>query len=75
MVGRLSRDVVKMGDEERDRFKILRKEAEILSEVSSFFAGELGCEVLVFPEDDENRDDPAGKSNASTPLKPAIFME
>ncbi|MGA1792912.1 MAG: leucine--tRNA ligase [Thermoplasmatota archaeon] len=75
MVGRLAKDVVKMGEEERDRFRVLRDENGILGGVVSFFSGELSCEVRVFSEDDEEKDDPTGKSKSSAPLKPAIFME
>jgi leucyl-tRNA synthetase len=75
MVGRMSKDVVKMGEEERDRYKVLRSEYDILKGVASFFSDELGCEVKVFSEDEEFIEDPMGKAKAASPLKPAIFME
>ena len=75
MVGRMSKDVVKMGEEERDRYKVLRNESDILKGVASFFTDELGCEVKVFSEDEEFIEDPMGKAKAASPLKPAIFME
>ncbi|MBN1390982.1 MAG: class I tRNA ligase family protein, partial [Candidatus Thermoplasmatota archaeon] len=75
MVGKLTKDIVRMGAEERDRFRILRNENDILRSVASFFSTELSCEVKVFSEDDREKEDPAGKSMAAAPLKPAIFME
>ncbi len=75
LVGRLSKDVVKMGPEERDRYKLLRDEMERLENLSSFLSEEMGCEVKVYSEEDGDKEDPMGKSKASLPLKPAIFME
>lgn len=75
MVGRMSKDVVKMGEDERNRYMVLKDETTILKGVSSFFSQELGCEVKVFSEDDGDIEDPMGKAKAASPLKPAIFME
>ncbi len=75
LVGRLVKDVVKMGERERSRFQLLRDERELLRELSSFISSEMGCEVKVFGDDDPDRYDPMGKSKGALPLKPAIFME
>ncbi|MBN1540353.1 MAG: class I tRNA ligase family protein, partial [Candidatus Thermoplasmatota archaeon] len=75
MVGKLSKDVVRMGSEEKDRFGRMSNESVVLGSVGDFLSSELGCEVSVFSEDDDKKEDPAGKSKASAPLKPAIFME
>ncbi|MEA3558092.1 MAG: leucine--tRNA ligase [Candidatus Thermoplasmatota archaeon] len=75
MVGRLSRDVVKLGAEERDRYRAMRQELSILGSVVPFLSRELGCEVHVFSEEDDEKDDPMNKARGSGPLKPAIFME
>jgi leucyl-tRNA synthetase len=75
LVGRLSKDVVKMGDREKARLQLLRDERELLQEIKSFLSSEMGCEVKVFSDDQADRYDPMGKSKGAVPLKPAIFME
>lgn len=75
MVGRMAKDVVKMGPEERERYLSLRGEFDILKSVASFFGEEMGCDVKVFSEDDPEKEDPGGKSKTASPLKPGIFME
>ncbi|MFO8051531.1 MAG: leucine--tRNA ligase [Thermoplasmatota archaeon] len=75
MVGRLSKDVVKMGQEERERYQALRQETEILESIADFLSDELGCQVRIHSEDEEEKDDPMNKAKGSMPLKPAIFME
>ncbi|HHD16838.1 MAG TPA: leucine--tRNA ligase [Euryarchaeota archaeon] len=75
LVNRLSRDVVKMGPEEKRRYGELRSEFDILRSISGFLSSEMGCDVEVFREDDPEKDDPMNKARSSLPLKPAIFME
>ena len=75
MVGRLSRDVVKMGYGEREKFSILGNEYDILHSLADFLSEEMGCRVMVFREEDPEKEDPMNKSHVSTPLKPGIFME
>ncbi|MFW3146308.1 MAG: leucine--tRNA ligase [Thermoplasmatota archaeon] len=75
MVGRLSKDVVKMGPEERERYTRLRDELDMLRSIVPFLEEELSCRVIVYAEEDPQKEDPAGKSGASAPLKPAIYME
>jgi leucyl-tRNA synthetase len=75
MVGRLSKDVVKMGSLERKRYELLRNEYDILHTLADFLSGEMGCELKVFREDDPDKEDPMNKASGASPLKPAIFME
>ncbi|MGA1848957.1 MAG: leucine--tRNA ligase, partial [Thermoplasmatota archaeon] len=55
MVGRMAKDVVRMGPDERQRYMTLRGEKDILETVSSFFSGEMGCTVQIFSEDDPGK--------------------
>ena len=75
LIGRLSKQVVKMGEEEKRRYEILRDERDLLISLAGFLSDEMGSEVRVFSQDDPERDDPMGKAKGSQPLKPAIFME
>ncbi len=75
MVGRLSKDVVKLGPEEKEKFRILRNEYELLHTLADFLSSEMGCVLKVFREDDPEKEDPINKAQVSTPLKPGIFME
>ncbi|MGA1821882.1 MAG: leucine--tRNA ligase [Thermoplasmatota archaeon] len=75
LVGRLTKDVVKMGDQEKARYAVLEDEMSILTSLSGFLSEEMGSDVSIFSEDDPKKDDPVGKSRGAIPLKPAIFME
>ncbi len=75
MIGRLSKDVVKMGEDERKRFRVLRNEYDILHTLSDFLSDEMDCALKVFKEDDPDKEDPMNKAQGAVPLKPAIFME
>lgn len=75
LVTRLSKDIVKMGDEEKKRFEVLRSEDEILHSLAEFLSSEMECDLKVFREDDPEKEDPMNKAQGSAPLKPAIFIE
>jgi leucyl-tRNA synthetase len=75
MVSRLSKDVVKMGEEDRGSYENLRDEYTILHTLTDFISAEMGCRIHVFKEDDPRKEDPMNKAQVSTPLKPGIFMD
>jgi len=75
LVGRMAKDVVKLGDHEKEAYDLLTDEKKLLESLAGFLGSEMGCEVLVFDEGNPGKSDPSGKSNAALPLKPAIYME
>ncbi len=75
LVTRMSKDIVKMGEDEKMRFEVLRNEDVILQSLAGFLSDEMECDLKVFKEDDPEKDDPMNKAYGASPLKPAIFIE
>ena len=71
----MSKDIVKMGVDEKKRYEVLRNEDDILHSLAGFLSEEMECDLKVFGEDDPDKDDPMNKAQGASPLKPAIFIE
>jgi leucyl-tRNA synthetase len=67
--------LVKRSASDVDRIARPIDELRYLTEASSFISKEIGCDVAVFSADDSEAYDPQKKAKASTPRRPAIFVE
>jgi len=75
IISRLAKDVMRMKEEDRQRYLSFRDEKDFLRRSIPFLSRELGAEVSVYEEDDPSKYDPRGRAHLALPLKPAVYVE
>ncbi|RLF50906.1 MAG: leucine--tRNA ligase, partial [Thermoplasmata archaeon] len=73
-VGKLSSEVMKLNDEDKQRYMVDLDEYGYLTDARVYLENMFSCEVMVFKADDKNKEDPAGKARFAVPLRPAIYI-
>ncbi len=73
-VGKLSSEVMKLNDEDKERYLVDLNEYDYLTDAKGYLENMFSCKVEVFKADDRNKEDPINKARFAAPLRPAIYI-
>jgi leucyl-tRNA synthetase len=74
-VGKLPNEIMKLNDNDKQRYLVNIKENEYLKTSKEYFKEVFSCEIEIFNAGDKKAYDPSNKTRFAVPLRPAIYIE
>jgi hypothetical protein len=72
---KLTEELTKRGSDELAMLNLKVDERAYLLEAKDFLKHELSCEIEIYSQDDDKRDDPKDKAKFAVPFRPAIYVK
>jgi hypothetical protein len=74
---KIVKDVSRIPEKRRENMLAIQAfdEKEAIEDAKDFLMERFNAEIMVYNEEDEERYDPRGKAETSTPYRPAIYIE